>query len=101
MSILEISGTSFELFKINEVDWNEVAGVYVFLKENAKNWSILYIGQASSLKERLSNHERIPDAKRLGLTHIAATVVRLQSNRDRLEKDLIQQYQPPMNTQLK
>jgi excinuclease UvrABC nuclease subunit len=84
------------------VNWSAAAGIYVFTGLNqAKKWVPLYIGQASSLAERLANHERWSEAQRLGATHIHAKVVPHQSQRDQIEKQLIQAFQPRLNTQLK
>jgi hypothetical protein len=86
----------------HEVAWNDVPGIYVFAVPNGlSGWAPLYIGQASSLKDRLSNHERWDEAARRGAAHIHARVVTSAADRDRVERDLIQKYQPPMNTQLK
>lgn len=82
--------------------WKDIAGIYIFTGVNQQNkWVALYIGQASSLAERLATHERWPEAVKLGATHIHARVVTHQAERDALEKQLIQAYQPRLNVQLK
>jgi excinuclease UvrABC nuclease subunit len=82
--------------------FNNVGGIYIFAGVNQANqWVPHYIGQASSLAERLSDRERWPEAQRLGATHIHAKVVQQQRDRDTLEALLIQMYQPSLNTQLK
>ena len=84
------------------VNWSDAAGIYIFTGINQVNkWVPLYIGQASSLVERLATHEQWPEAKKLGATHIHARVVSKQSDRDQIEKEMIQAYQPRLNTQLK
>ena len=82
--------------------WSKVAGIYIFTGVNAQNqWVALYIGQASSFAERLPNHDRWSEAHKLGATHVHARVESLQANRDKIEKELIQAFQPRLNTQLK
>ncbi|MDP5239910.1 hypothetical protein Q9Q94_10220 [Uliginosibacterium sp. 31-16] len=85
-----------------DVNWNDVGGIYIMAKKQPSGgWHPFYIGQAKSLKDRLSNHEQWPSARRLGATHILAAVVGQQAERDRIERDLIQSTQPQLNTQLK
>jgi excinuclease UvrABC nuclease subunit len=91
-------------FSINDpgASWKEVAGVYIFAGINQANqWVPLYIGQASSLAARLATHERWSEAKRLGATHIHARAVAKQSDRDAIERALIEAFQPHLNSQLK
>ncbi len=63
------------------------------------NYLPVYIGQADSLRKRVSNHERLDEAKRLGakfvMTHTtpAGEVARLAE-----EADLIAYWQPALNT---
>ncbi len=86
----------------SDASWNESAGIYIFAGVNQQNkWVALYIGQASSLAARLATHERWSEAVKLGATHIHARVVTHQAERDALEKQLIQAYQPRLNVQLK
>lgn len=85
-----------------ETNWKDAPGIYLFCGINQANqWVPLYIGQASSLAERLATHERWSEAARLGASHIHAKVVSLQSQRDSIERQLIQDYQPRLNVQLK
>lgn len=82
--------------------WNNVAGVYIFTGVDAHNrWAALYIGQADSFINRLPSHERWTEARMRGVTHIHVLVVPQQAQRDLIEQQLIQAFQPPMNTQLK
>jgi hypothetical protein len=100
----------------DKIDWNrhtfnihtygtkfkDVAGLYIFCSINSSNqWVPLYIGQASSLSDRLSNHERWKEAQSLGATHIHAKVVTPQGSRDQIEAELIESYQANLNSQLK
>ena len=82
--------------------WNDVAGVYVFTGlDRIGRWIALYIGQADSLRTRLSRHEQWSPAVRLGATHVHAMVVPLKADRDRIEQELIQAYRPTLNLQLR
>lgn len=75
-------------------------GNYLFVKRTATNQLVmLYAGQADSLKARLPNHERLADARRAGATDIMAhTTPNGETARLAEEKDLIQQWNPVLNT---
>lgn len=96
------SGQQFSVYEAANTNWNDKAGIYIFASITPQNqWKALYIGQADSFKSRLANHERWAEAQRLGAAHVHAIVVPLQANRDSLERQLIQAFQPPLNTLLK
>lgn len=83
-------------------EWNDVPGVYIFTGVNSKGlWQALYIGKADSFKNRLADHERWEEARKLGATHVHAKVVRPIAEREALEALLIGRCQPPLNVQLK
>ena len=89
-----------------ETDWNEVAGLYVFsgfrlTSEFQQRWISYYIGSTESFRKRLPNHERWPEAKRLGATHAHARVEQDETKRLELEELLIRTFRPPLNVQLK
>ena len=87
---------------VPNTNFNDVAGIYIFTGLNQKNlWVPLYIGQASSLANRLSGHEQWAPAVRLGATHVHAMAVSRQGDRDIIEQFMIKQWQPPLNSQLK
>jgi hypothetical protein len=76
-----------------------VPGNYAFVKQLPNgNFLPLYFGQAINLQDRIPTHDRWEDARRLGVTHMMAHTtqggeqVRLDE-----ERDLIQQWNPPMN----
>jgi hypothetical protein len=76
------------------------AGNYMFVKQ-LPNGNLLpvYIGQADSLKKRLPNHERWAEAQRAGAKYVMAhTTPGGESVRLAEEKDLIQQWNPALNT---
>lgn len=82
--------------------WNDVAGVYIFCGINAQNqWVPLYVGQAESFRDRFSSHEQWISAMRQGATHVHVRVVPQAAMRDVIERELIQAYQPRLNTQLR
>jgi hypothetical protein len=53
-----------------ETSFKNEGGNYVYAKEvSPDRWTPLYIGQASSLGARLSNHEKESEARRYGASH--------------------------------
>jgi excinuclease UvrABC nuclease subunit len=89
---------NFEVYSQN-TGWNALGGLYIFTRLQAGNWQPLYVGQAENFQTRLPSHERLDEAVRNGATHIHATVVRQQGQRDEWERMLIRTLQPPMNAQ--
>lgn len=80
--------------------WKTVGGVYIFTGlNNQAQWIALYIGQTNAFSERLPNHERWPEAQRLGATHIHLLQVPSAAIRILIERELIQAYQPLLNTE--
>src|SRR5579863_1203396 len=77
-----------------------VGGNYAFVKQlsNGK-FTPLYFGIADDLSARIPNHERWPDAIRAGATHVMThTTPSGASAREAEERDLIQRWDPPLNT---
>lgn len=97
------SNHEFKIYSHPGAKWNDVAGIYIFAKPGTQDgrWIALYIGQTKSFKDRLNDHERWEEARRLGATHVHAMSVTLADNRDRIEEALIQACQPALNEQLK
>ncbi len=92
------SSQEFQVFS-KDAKWNDVPGVYIFAGVNQLNqWHALYVGQASSLTDRLTNHERWQEARRLGATHVHVKVLKAAADRDTLEQTLIRGYKPALNT---
>lgn len=79
----------------------DIGGNYAFVKLLPNgNYFPLYFGQADSLRARLPNHEVWPEAVRLGATHVMAhTTPAGESARKIEERDLIQYWNPALNTQ--
>lgn len=77
------------------------AGNYVFAKQLANGKFVpLYFGQASSLRARLPNHEVWPLAVKRGATHVMAhTTPAGEKVRLDEERDLIQRWNPELNSQ--
>jgi excinuclease UvrABC nuclease subunit len=99
-----VSGNTYRYFFLSSIaapDVKKEAGNYLFAKPlgNGKV-QILYIGQADDLSRRLSTHDRWEEAKRLGATQVYAhTKQGGEAARCAEEKDLIQRWNPPLNTQ--
>ena len=91
---------AFSVYAANQ-GWNNVPGLYIFSFVVNDKWYALYVGQAESFHSRLPYHERLNEAVQKGATHIHALVVPSKQNRDLWEQMLIQNLQPPMNTQLR
>lgn len=88
---------SFEVFNMNG-EWNHVSGIYMFCRQESNgSYTPLYIGQAESFRDRLTNHEQWLPAVHIGASVVLAGLVPTQANRDKYEQQLIQQFQPPLN----
>lgn len=81
--------------------FKDAGGNYMFVKQLANgNYLPVYIGQADSLKNRLPNHDRLEEAKRAGATFLMThTTPAGEAARLAEEKDLIQRWNPVLNTQ--
>lgn len=77
-------------------------GNYIYAKRNsAGNWQAVYIGQTSSLSQRLASHEKEQSVIRHGgATHILAHLSVNALARRAEETDLIRRYNPPFNETL-
>jgi excinuclease UvrABC nuclease subunit len=81
-----------------DASWNEVGGIYIFCGINSKKqWQPYYIGQAENFRNRFSSHEQWEKAVKLGATHIHAMTVLQEAMREKIEKELIQTWKPPLN----
>lgn len=92
----------FTVYDPINTNWHDVGGIYIFARQiNQYHWMAFYIGQAKSFRDRLPNHENWTPAVRLGATHIHAMLVSQVANRDMIEAELIEAFQPALNVQLK
>ena len=86
--------------------WNGVAGLYILAglstdNQGSRVWRPFYIGQCQSFAGYIPTHRKWPEAERLGATYVHALVEPGVLARQHLEAELIQQYQPPLNVQLR
>lgn len=83
--------------------WKNNPGIYVFVGARSHDGlhKVFYVGQTDSFQNRLPFHERWHEATKLGACWVGAMLVRGQADRDRIEADMIQRLQPPLNKQLR
>ncbi|MDE0510080.1 MAG: hypothetical protein OXI17_15800 [Gammaproteobacteria bacterium] len=94
-------GHTFTIYS-PDTNWNEVPSLYIFAAQQSESvWTALYIGQAKSFAGYLPTHRKWPESVRYGATHVHVLVVNRQEDRDRIERELVSQYQPFLNVQLK
>jgi hypothetical protein len=89
----------FTVYSPAQTKWTDVAGIYIFcgLKTRTE-WEAFYIGQTDSFAETLATHPQWAAASRLGATHIHAMTMFPTAKRNKIERELIQACQPPLNT---
>ncbi len=94
------SGTKYK-YRIYPIGttFKNVPGNYIFAKESSPgHWSPVYIGETESLKDRLSNHEKMPCVQRHGGTHVHVhTSSSDVTDRTAEESDLLAKWDPPCN----
>ncbi len=94
------SGTEYKywIFPIG-TSFKDEPGNYIFAKKTAPDsYTPIYIGETGSLKDRLSNHEKMPCVKRHGGTHIHVhTSSEDEKTRKVEESDLLKRWDPPCN----
>lgn len=80
-------------------NWNEVPVVYGML---AADGTVLYIGQAKSMKRRHNEHcgDTGHLMHRYRPTHIVVEVIADEATRCARERELIAEYNPPCNRRL-
>ena len=76
-------------------------GNYAFVKQLPNgNFTPLYFGESEDLQARIPGHDRWQEAVRAGMTHVMAhSAAGGESARQAEERDLIQQWHPPLNVQ--
>ncbi|MGV6875936.1 hypothetical protein ACUSIJ_25030 [Pseudochelatococcus sp. B33] len=80
----------------HDVKWHRYEAVYIVARPDR---TAIYVGQARDLYERLRNHERIHDFQHAGGTYVYALRVVVPGAAYAIEKLLIEQLQPLLNTQ--
>lgn len=81
---------SFDFHAFNmSGDWNECAGVYMFVKQEMQGQKILYVGLCESFKGRMPIHERWNEALLLGANSVHAVAVPIQATREALAPQLL------------
>ena len=93
-----ISGNyGYFIYRIGTV-FKDEPGNYIYAKETSTSWIPVYIGQTSSLKDRLANHEKEECAKKNGATRLHAhTQSRGEVIRLAEESDLVRKWDPVCN----
>lgn len=94
---------TFEVYTA-DTSFNAVGGVYIFSKravdtEGKGSHTFLYIGQTDSLKDRISNHEKWPCARRNGVNCICVHRDGSEDSRLAKEADLRAAHSTPCNDQ--
>jgi hypothetical protein len=97
------SGKQYDywVYPINTT-FKDEPGNYIYAKRTpAGNWQAVYIGQTSSLSQRLASHEKEQSVIRDGrATHIFAHLSTSTLARRMEETDLIRYHRPPFNETL-
>ncbi len=88
-------------YSIAARDLKDEAGNYAFVRETKPGyWVPVYFGETGSLRGRLPTHELLAEAKKLGttrvMTHVTPGGARVRQDE---ERDLIQRWNPILNTQ--
>jgi len=98
-----VAGQSGATYDFEVYPWgtsfSQVGGLYLVLKKQTGNYSILYIGQTGDLSERFDNHHQAPCFNRNGKTHIAVRGEGSEQKRLAIETDLIRNYKTICNLQ--
>lgn len=79
----------------------DAGGIYVMVKRTFFFFlSPVYIGKASNLQSRHSDHERWPEARKKGASERHYLCIRSENRRQKIEEDLIRKYKPKLNNML-
>lgn len=97
-SLKGISGEnySFGVYNVDEKFIDEISVIYCF----ASPKKILYVGQSINLRQRMTNHEKLPKAKKLGCKYILVMETP-EHDLDSVERDIAAYYNPQLNDYLK
>jgi hypothetical protein len=100
-----LSGRDYKYLPLDiSASWFPVPANYAFARAgtllSAAGWTILYLGEAEDMKERMARHERLLEAIGRGATHVLSHTNPLGVDARRAEEsDLIRLHNPPMNAQ--
>jgi len=100
------SGTEFTFYIYDlNTTFKSVGGIYAFTKRTQNsngtwNHTILYIGKTEDFSTRFTNHHKANCYLNKGADRLCIRQVDTESEREKMEKDLIQYYNPPCNDQL-
>ena len=94
---------AFEVYTTDTI-FNSVGAVYIFSKrivglDGKGTHTFLYIGQTNSLRERISNHEKVPCVRRHGVNCICVHRDSDANSRQHKEIDLLSVNKTPCNAQ--
>ena len=97
-SLKGISGEnySFKGYDVDKKITDEISAIYCF----ASPKKILYVGQTINLQQRISNHEKLPKAKKLGCKYILIMETP-EEDLNSVERDIAAYYNPRLNDYLK
>ena len=80
-------------------EFEDTSAVYILSKsriENKKRFhSVMYIGESSELSTRLSHHQHLDES----INSILVMYIPSKTDRLRVERDLIEHYNPPRNVE--
>lgn len=90
---------AFAVYEVEEVPdaLPASAGIYVLAALEKDEWVILYVGRSIDVRSRIANHDRWREAQAEGMTHVLVREVLNKWDRDRLEEELIREFQPTLN----
>lgn len=88
----------YGIYKIG-TSFKDCPGNYIFAKETSPgHWRPLYIGETEDLRDRLSDHEKMPCVTRNGGTHVHVHVSSSDTDVRRIEEnDLLDKWDPICN----
>ena len=89
---------NFDFYDLN-LEWSEVAGIYLMAKYDQASNTIyaIYVGETDNLKNRLSNHHKQSCFDRYGVNVLGWIGEGNSHSRLNIESDLIQGIKPPCN----
>ncbi len=96
---MHIEWSGYEFYVRSHTDtMPDQPGVYIFTGRNPHGqWVPYYVGQTTSLLDRIPNHEQWDAAVRLGATHVHTLLIRTEKTRKIIEADVIKTARPTLN----